>query len=53
VNILKIDTEGYESFVLAGAQQSLSKKIFDLIEVEITIDDRFGSTSNFMISKNS
>jgi FkbM family methyltransferase len=47
VNILKIDTEGYESFVLAGAQQSLSKKIFDLIEVEITIDDRFGSTSNF------
>jgi hypothetical protein len=47
VDLLKIDTEGFEAEVLRGGLHSLKNNIFRLIEVELTIDERFGSRGNF------
>ena len=47
IDILKIDTEGFEAMVLYGAQASLKAELFKLIEIELTIDERFGSAGNF------
>ena len=35
IDILKIDTQGYESKVLDGAKQSLKKNMISALEIEI------------------
>lgn len=47
IDLLKIDTEGYESKILKGAQRTLATQSINCIEVELTFDDRFGKTGNF------
>ena len=39
IDILKIDTQGYEDKVLEGSQEIMSKGIISSIESEIMFDD--------------
>ena len=47
INILKIDTQGNEVKVLKGANKSLKKGLFDLIELEIIMGNYYENYSNF------
>lgn len=47
VDVLKIDVEGFEKFVVAGASESIKRRLFKFIEIELTLDDRFGESGNF------
>jgi len=56
IDILKIDTQGYELNILKGAKKSLKKKI-KFIELELTIADYYKKKVNFyeidkVLSKN-
>ena len=39
IDILKIDTQGYEDMVLKGCQDILSKKIISIVESELMFDN--------------
>ena len=53
VHILKIDTQGNETKVLQGGRKSISKGIFNIIELEIIMGDYYEKYSNFYeIEKN-
>ena len=41
INILKIDTQGYEYEVLKGSIKSLKNKLFEFIELEIIFSDTY------------
>ena len=41
IDILKIDTQGYEYEVLKGSIKSLKKKVFKFIELEIILSDAY------------
>ena len=41
IDILKIDTQGYEDKVLLGCKNSLSKKIIKAVELEIIFDNTY------------
>jgi FkbM family methyltransferase len=47
VDVLKIDVEGFEKYVLQGGQDSIKAGKFQFIELELTLDDRFGNRGNF------
>ena len=47
VDLLKIDVEGFEESVLEGCLESISKGLIKVIEIELTLDDRFGDRRNF------
>ena len=47
VDLLKIDVEGFEESVLEGCLESISKVLIKVIEIELTLDDRFGDRRNF------
>jgi FkbM family methyltransferase len=46
IDILKIDTQGYELNVLKGAKNSLKKNIFHFVEVEIILCDYYEKKIN-------
>ena len=49
IDILKIDTQGYEEKVLEGAKYSLKNNIFKIIEVELQIGKLYdGPNKNFI-----
>ena len=49
IDLLKIDTQGYEEKVLEGAKSSLKKNIFKIIEVELQIGKLYdGPNKNFI-----
>lgn len=47
VDLLKIDVEGFEELVLEGCIGALSNGLVKVIEIELTLDDRFGDRKNF------
>jgi len=47
VNLLKIDTQGAECQVLAGAEKLLSRGLIDVILTEISLDQIFESNPSF------
>lgn len=47
IDILKIDTEGYEENVLAGAKKTIKENKINLILVEIGLHDYFSKSSSF------
>jgi len=47
IDLLKIDVEGFEESVLKGAEQAISSGKFKFIEIELTLDNRFGKPGNF------
>ena len=47
IDILKLDTQGYEDKVLEGAIDILSKKNVKIVETEITFDDVYEKHINF------
>ena len=47
INILKIDTQGYEVKVLAGARKTIESDILDSIETEIMFDDVYETYLTF------
>ena len=53
IDILKIDTQGYESKVLEGAKHSLKKNMISALEIEIILDDVYEIYNSFSdIEKN-
>ena len=47
IHLLKIDTQGFEDKVLAGAQETLKKNLIDVIELEIQLGKMYEKTSSF------
>lgn len=47
INILKIDTQGYEDKILDGATKIIDKKMVDFIEMEIMLDEVYSKTLSF------
>ena len=47
IDILKIDTQGYEDLVLAGAKETLKKDIISAIELEIIFDNTYSKFLTF------
>ncbi len=47
IDILKIDTQGYEDLVLAGAKETLKKDIISAIELEIIFDNTYDKFLTF------
>lgn len=47
IDILKIDTQGYEDLVLAGAAQMLNKNLIKSVELEIIFDDTYDKYLTF------
>ena len=47
IDILKIDTQGYEDRVLAGAVKSIEEDIIKAIELEIIFDDTYDKYLTF------
>ena len=47
IHLLKIDTQGFEDKVLAGAQETLEKNLIDVIELEIQLGKMYEKTSSF------
>jgi FkbM family methyltransferase len=47
IDILKIDTQGYEDEVLKGAQEMLNRNIINAIECEIVLDDVYDKRFSF------
>jgi FkbM family methyltransferase len=53
IDILKIDTQGYESKVLEGAKHSLKKNMISALEIEMILDDVYEIYNSFSdIEKN-
>ena len=48
IDILKIDTQGYEDQVLQGARDILNKQIINVIECEIMFDDVYDKRLSFI-----
>lgn len=48
INLLKIDTQGFENEVLGGARTMLESGKIDVILTEITFDDVYGSGNTFL-----
>ena len=52
INLLKIDVEGFEEFVIKGAEKLLSKNLIDVIEIEVLITQVYDKrTSIYDIEK--
>ena len=47
INLLKIDTQGYEDKVLSGASNLINNKKIEFIELEIMLDDVYEKTMTF------
>ena len=47
IDILKIDTQGYEDLVLAGAREVLKKNIISAVELELIFDDTYNKFLTF------
>jgi FkbM family methyltransferase len=47
IDLVKIDTEGFEDEVLAGGQRMIQSRSIDLIEVEVILDNRFTKQLSF------
>ena len=47
INLLKMDTQGYEEFILKGAKNLISKQKIDMIELEIILGDYYEKSSSF------
>lgn len=47
IDLIKIDTQGYEDKILAGAQSILSKNVISAIECEIMLDNVYEKYLNF------
>lgn len=47
IDLIKIDTQGYEDKILSGAQNILSKNIISAIECEIMLDNVYEKYLNF------
>ena len=47
INLLKIDTQGYEDKVLSGASNLIKNKNIEFIELEIMLDDVYEKTMSF------
>lgn len=47
VNLMKIDTQGNEERILIGAKESLKKKIFDFIELEMIVGSVYNQGLSF------
>jgi len=47
IDILKIDTQGYELNILRGATKTLKSKIVKFIEIEITLENIYVGNPKF------
>ncbi len=47
IDILKIDTQGYEDLVLEGARETLKKNIISAVELELIFDDTYNKFLTF------
>ena len=47
INLLKMDTQGYEEPILIGAKNSIAEQKIDLIELEIILGDYYEKSSSF------
>lgn len=47
INLLKIDTQGYEDEVLKGAQETLKLNKIDIIETELIVGNMYDKTLSF------
>ena len=47
INLLKIDTQGYEDEVLKGAQETLKLNKIDIIEIELILGNMYEKTLSF------
>lgn len=47
INLLKIDTQGYEELILKGAKKLIAKQKIDLIELEMILGDYYEKSSSF------
>jgi len=47
INLLKIDTQGYEDEVLKGAQETLKSNKIDIIETELIVGNMYEKTLSF------
>lgn len=47
IDILKIDVQGFESFIFQGAKNSLAKKLFNYIEVELILSGIYELENSF------
>ena len=47
INLLKIDTQGYEELILKGAKKVIAKQKIDLIELELILGDYYEKSSSF------
>ena len=47
INLLKIDTQGHEDEVLAGAQKALEAGVIDVIETELIVGDSYVKSLRF------
>ena len=47
INLLKIDTQGYENEVLKGAQETLKSNKIDIIETELILGNMYEKTLSF------
>ena len=47
INLLKVDTQGYEDKVLSGAKNLINNKNIEFIELEIMLDDVYEKTMSF------
>ena len=47
INLLKMDTQGYEETILIGAKNSIAEQKIDLIELEIILGDYYEKSSSF------
>ena len=47
IDILKIDTQGYEELILKGAKKVIAKQKIDLIELELILGDYYKKSSSF------
>ena len=53
IDVLKLDTQGYEKNILDGAQKTLKKKVIKIIETEIILDEVYSNYLTFTdIEKN-
>ena len=47
INLLKMDTQGYEELILRGAENLIAKQKIDLIELEIILGNYYEKSSSF------